>query len=368
MSLFQSFFILQGCDNRLRFLLILLAAIAIHGFSWLLSNNIAFQFIINIALSYVVFASNLRRITDSNLQQANRLPLFAPSALFLVTSLSASWLSATVLSVLLAITVLSALLPARFAEQYRGYIYGYVGNKPIKQHTPVHQQTRVEPVIAQGESSDVLQFASESIQTAPTMPKNSASYHQVQHNDFNLSIEPLIEFFKAHQRYLIAGLTLVALIMALSFWLINNEQTTAVETPATEQIVKQPSLTLITHEQVSFDDGFSLASTDFNGLVLMWQTQQVSTQPKLLWDKLTEQNDDSCQRIGFNKGQAIELQRVVQTPTGEIQAYFSPLDSQALIQSLAFRGYFKLCGYQFSLKGSQATLAKHPHYGEMVSY
>jgi hypothetical protein len=49
-------------------------------------------------------------------------------------------------------------------------------------------------------------------------------------------------------------------------------------------------------------------------------------------------------------------------------ADFSPLDTQQLIQLIAFKRSFNLCDYDFSLKGSQAALGKHHAYAPYVEY
>ena len=81
---------------------------------------------------------------------------------------------------------------------------------------------------------------------------------------------------------------------------------------------------------------------------------------------LSGSGDKSCQTISFNKGEAIRPIGVLVDNGSDYFASFSPLDSKELIQALAFRGNFSLCGYNFSLKGSQAVLGKNSQYAPFL--
>ena len=106
------------------------------------------------------------------------------------------------------------------------------------------------------------------------------------------------------------------------------------------------------------------------GISINWQADEVSD--TVLWSQLTAQGDESCKVISFNKGEPIRTLsvQVVNSNGTNINYFadFSPLDSKALIQALAFRGNFTLCGYDFSLKGSQEALGKNEQYAQWVDY
>jgi hypothetical protein len=117
-------------------------------------------------------------------------------------------------------------------------------------------------------------------------------------------------------------------------------------------------------------DNYTLYLSEHQGITINWQADEVSN--TLLWSQLTAQGDESCKQISFNKGEPIRTLTVqVENTTGTNNDYFasfSPLDSKTLIQALAFRGNFTLCGYDFSLKGSQAALGKNELYAQWVDY
>jgi hypothetical protein len=86
----------------------------------------------------------------------------------------------------------------------------------------------------------------------------------------------------------------------------------------------------------------------------------------LIWQQLTTQGDETCKGITYNNGDMIRTLNVIHENDGDYFAKFSPLDTKVLIRNLAIRSSFKLCGYKFSLNGSQSTLGKHSYYSKFV--
>jgi hypothetical protein len=111
---------------------------------------------------------------------------------------------------------------------------------------------------------------------------------------------------------------------------------------------------------LAMPDNFNLYLSQYQGLIVQWQAD--NTNVSELWSQLSNQGDKSCQQITFNKGKSIRPISVNVENSKDYFANFSPLDTGELIKALAFRGDFSLCGYNFSLKGSQALLGKHNQY------
>ncbi|MGJ8691194.1 MAG: hypothetical protein ACSHW0_01790 [Thalassotalea sp.] len=118
--------------------------------------------------------------------------------------------------------------------------------------------------------------------------------------------------------------------------------------------------------QITLPDNFSLLATDYNGIVINWQAE--SNSENKIWDIHTTEGDAKCQAIKFNNGDSYRTLNVLVENNKSYFANFSPLDSAAIVKAIALRGNFTLCGYQFSLKGSQAVLGKHPYYSDLLSY
>ncbi|MGS0730174.1 DUF805 domain-containing protein, partial [Shewanella sp. 0m-11] len=105
----------------------------------------------------------------------------------------------------------------------------------------------------------------------------------------------------------------------------------------------------------SMPDGFSLALEE-DVLIIRWlgETGAASN----LWSLATAKGDKTCSRLRFNNGteyRPLVVDLLADTGT---EARFSPLDTEAIIVDMARRGNVSLCGYNFSLKGSQAALGK----------
>jgi hypothetical protein len=128
----------------------------------------------------------------------------------------------------------------------------------------------------------------------------------------------------------------------------------------------KPKIEIMRTDRVSFPDNFSLLLSQHHGLIINWQAD--SSDNEKIWELQNAQGDKSCKEVTFNNGKKIRTTDVVAEDREQYFANFSPLDTESLLQEIAFRGYFTLCGYKFSLKGSQAILGKHIEYARMVAY
>ncbi|QYJ85871.1 DUF805 domain-containing protein [Shewanella mesophila] len=110
---------------------------------------------------------------------------------------------------------------------------------------------------------------------------------------------------------------------------------------------------------VVMPDGFNVL-LEGDVLQLSWLGER--GEPGLIWSLATAKGDKSCQNLTFNNDAQYRPIEVRLTATTATVARFSPLDTRAILNDIAMRGSLKLCGYQFSLKGSQAALAKEPAF------
>lgn len=114
---------------------------------------------------------------------------------------------------------------------------------------------------------------------------------------------------------------------------------------------------------VLLPDSFSL-SLDGDLLRMSWLGDTDAPGP--LWDLATAKGDRRCAELVFNNGTGYRPMSVVIGDNGKVEAAFSPLDSQVIVQDMARRGSVKLCGYDFSLKGSQAALGSVPAFRQLI--
>ena len=154
---------------------------------------------------------------------------------------------------------------------------------------------------------------------------------------------------------------MLAIVISLIF---GGESKTA-ETEDIQTVAAEDSPIELQH-RITLPDNFSLMVSPHNGLVINWQAD--SAENKELWNITHAQGDSSCQAIEFNKGDAIRSYKVNIEQNSEYFAYFSPLDTKVLVKNIAFKGKFSLCGYEFSLKGSQSALGKVEFYANLIEY
>ena len=172
---------------------------------------------------------------------------------------------------------------------------------------------------------------------------------------------------------IILAITLIGVAASLLMAPLSETEQVQITHAAQKTLEKTQNIIERKHP-LAMPDDFSLFISQHQGVIINWQADEVSS--PLLWSQSSAQGDNSCQQISFNKGSPIRTLsvRVENNSSMASSAYnnyfasFSPLDSEVLIQALAFRGSFSLCGYDFSLKGSQAAIGKHAEYAKWVSY
>jgi len=117
--------------------------------------------------------------------------------------------------------------------------------------------------------------------------------------------------------------------------------------------------------KITLPDDFSIMTTAFNGLIVHWQAD--NNNKEMLWDIRQATGDKNCQSIQFNSNDSYRTTMVLVENSNEYIAEFSPLDTENILKDIAIRSNFTLCGYSFSLKGSQVTLGKHNFYAEILT-
>ena len=375
MQFIKSLFCLRGSDNRSRFFAI---SCAIYSLFLILISTLTGRLVISITIlvlfSVLIALTSLRRLRDANLN--NKL-LYVPCLVFSAAGLIIIFSEQAISYYLIIVALLcSAVLLTYPSNRKQTYILGYFGPVDLTEYlqdSNLNNQTkyRVEPTLVSnsGVNLDKNEHASLQINevTAKEQAKTSDSYQK--QNDIGEVIRLNLQNNKQIQLGIAATLTLITIIL-LTFWIINRSETK-------EEILidvapqHQTSIAIATptrNHALSMPDNYTLYLSDHEGISINWQADEVSE--STLWSQLTAQGDESCKEISFNKGDSIRTLsvQVSKNDATNYFANFSPLDSKALIQALAFRGTFSLCGYNFSLKGSQAALGKNSRYAQWLEY
>lgn len=115
---------------------------------------------------------------------------------------------------------------------------------------------------------------------------------------------------------------------------------------------------------LALPDGFSVALED-DILIMRWLGEKGKAQN--LWSLATAKGDKTCSLLSFNNGTDYRPVTVDLKADSATEARFTPLDTQAIIVDLARRGSISLCGYKFSLKGSQAILEQNRTFGDYIA-
>ncbi len=350
----------------------------------MLASAFTGKLIISLAISALFSAAlgltSLRRLHDAKL---NKNWLFAPSLSFALVTLIIIFSEQHSSYYLLLIPALSSAVLLTYASKQQStgkkYILGYIGPVDMSEYQQsAHQgksaKFRIEPSIA-GESVINIDAQPQETQQAHAAYTFNNSQQTSQLDGEKTDIGELIRLkLLSNKKAQLAMLAMVLITLAavLTSWLITfftASNSNELEQKSAPQILNTRADT-VREQPLVMPDNFTLYLSQHQGVIINWQADEVST-PQL-WSQFSAQGDNSCQQISFNKGKSLRTLAVdVESKNGaniDYFASFSPLDSQAIIQALAFRGKFSLCGYDFSLKGSQAVLGKNKHYAHWIEY
>ena len=360
MTLLKSLFCQKGKDNRSRYVIINTTSYVSFVITSILFSNITFLLILFLLISIALSAlTTLRRLNDAVLKQKW---LFMPVISVLIIGLL---IIITELNLFYWLLLLSATF-SFFLLTYPSnkdipYSYGYNGpinidNSNYKETYQQRRANRVEPTIVHNELLST-EIYSEVLATASSTAKNENAIHN---NKQDIGEKIRIAVLE-NKKYFAAVVTIIFTMIILGLIFSQDKQ----GLPSSKQIDKKQETTIRLHA-VTLPDNFSLMLSPFNGVIISWHGDTKQTSP--IWDQTSIQGDSSCQNITFNNGDDVRTLSVINEGAEKFYATFSPLDTRVILNNIAFRGKFTLCGYSFSLKGSQAVLGKHKVYSELIEY
>ena len=373
----QAVFCLKGFDDRNRFFAT--SIVSILGFifcSAILSNYFAVSFVILLILTLVLTCSVKRRLHDAKLNKNWQL---VPGGLLLLTGILSLLIESTSSYYLLILPLLSTALlltyPSKNTSEKSNYILGYLGpvdlseykNNTVTIKTP---NQRIEPTLAAEGTSEQL-YSYETIAEQSKTP-NHALDEGIESKQVDIGELIRLKFLSNRkvQLGLITSIALIfigVLINSATDSIAKGENNTGNTELSKPQIIANNVFSTILANKahlLTMPDNFNLYLSEYQGVIIHWQADEVANGE--LWSQLSTTGDKSCQSIKFNKGSSIRPLSVLVENGSEYFASFSPIDSSELIKALAFRGKFSLCGYSFSLKGTQAVLGKHSQYAPFL--
>ncbi|MEI6894559.1 MAG: DUF805 domain-containing protein [Colwellia sp.] len=374
MPFLQAIFCLKGFDDRSRFFSISIVTLLIFIlFSTVFSAYIVLSFAILVLLTIILSCSTIRRLHDAQLTKNWQL---VPSGLFFLIGVLCLLIESNSSYYLLVLPIVSIGLlltyPSKNQKPKKDYILGYYG--PVDLHlyrqTPVTEKThnqRIEPTLAANGSSEQLAI-NENVVTQ-NITDNEQSDNETDKKQADIG--ELIRLKLLSNRKFQFGIMASILLIFIAVFVNNasqhpNEPSASTDLSEQQILPKNTQATIITNRShlLSMPDHFNVYLSEYKGIIIHWQADQVADGE--FWSLASAKGDKSCQSMSFNKGATIRPLAVLIEKGSEYFASFSPLDSKELARALAFKSKFTLCGYSFSLKGTQALLGKHSQYAPFL--
>lgn len=359
---YQSFLCIHGRDNTTRFIAITASVYLLALLGFLLLGQGGATLIYGCLLAPILGLSSYRRIKDaaqpSWLASLPLIPLF----LFFVSlvSFGTGWLSGLCFLVASGLTLYIGLLPS--TGDINSYHQGYAGPKAGMRKAT--SQRRVEPTLGghagyaheeRGNGLEAMDYGERKEEEGYDGPLSGAEAHTYAPASNAITFEHWKVWARQNMRLLagvMVGILLLAVVSAV--WNVAPEpDETDQETVQSQSLIEPPSLD---REEAKIPDGFSVI-LEGDVLIVRWLGEADSVGE--IWSLASAKGDKTCANLRFNNGSQYRPFMVELMADTAIEARFSPLDTQDIISDIAMRGSVKLCGYNFSLRGSQAALSQN---------
>ncbi|MGS0695926.1 DUF805 domain-containing protein [Shewanella sp. 0m-4] len=366
---FKSFFCVNGLDNGQRFAaisgliyFILLLAVVVF------SPSLALYFV-GLLLTPVLAFTSIRRLRDCAKPQQFTLLTLVPFWLVLLTLVHIHSMM-LLLSLLVAAGLAIGYLAVLPAVSRVDYVQGYSGPVDMTSNKSsarmAGSRVRVEPTLGGAETAEAIAvshteevYPRAEVQQGPETVRDDVQRSRRSKKQATFNLAQLQGLLQTNKKlvFIAAGSVVgLMLIVSLVSLIPVSEADSESASDSSSQVVDDTAgLAPVNRISTSMPDGFSLALEE-DVLIIRWlgETGAASN----LWSLATAKGDKTCSRLRFNNGteyRPLVVDLLADTGT---EARFSPLDTEAIIVDMARRGNVSLCGYNFSLKGSQAALGK----------
>lgn len=176
--------------------------------------------------------------------------------------------------------------------------------------------------------------------------------------------ENLVIYLKRHPKLIVLAIFGVTSILLATTVINSHKKTKNIIPPAlSQQLVEIKPIPVEQQSKLDFKGDFSLGMVDRQP-VISWQQKSIIQGDK--WSLATAKGDTSCSELIFNNGDKLRPMKVIAVDGNTYQAWFSPLDSEKLIQNLAALSNAKLCGHKFPLTGTLRILSKTQPYADYL--
>jgi len=372
--LLKSLACLKGRDNGRRFLIIsFVCYLLLVILSPILDEAALLIILLFLSVSPILALASIRRIHDAGFATpfaAITLAIFWLN-LFGLTYIDhgAKW---TLLFFGFVVTLAMATISNAKVRRNYQYVMGYSG-PVILSKTEVEPiaRDRIEPTIA-GSSAQQKETA---INSATAREQNDIYVGQrEEHTSPNSSLhansweQKFGMWFQENKKLSLIGLSLITLYILVelifAIW-------------SSEDIEKKDVVDIVPVEEVKqrlnkteMPDQFWIMHDQYSSVTIAWEGDFKSEtdliNKTIYWSATTAQGDKDCTNLHFSLGADIRTIQVTVKNGGDYYADFSPVDSELIIKSIADKDRFKLCGYEFVLKGTRSLLRDNKKYRDYL--
>ncbi len=366
----KSLVCIEGHDNGRRFL-----AISIVFYMLLLVFLPIYQkagilvFLLIIVTTPVLLASSLRRINDAGFMA---LLATIPTVIFWVNIFGLVYLDHSSKWILLLLGMICTLVISTISNirvrHNHHYQWGYHGSVNSSGDNNKNDIDRVEPTLATNIFEGLNTNDVDSHQLNPHLNKASSNSKEeiisshTHHHSFK---QQFFHWFNHNRNLALAGLSVSLLFLILILFIsssLNNPDTPNPQTEVQNQTFRE--FKKERNHKLEMPDNFWLMLDQNNALTIGWEGD--SKKDGHYWSAMTGKGDKTCTDLHFSLGNNIRTLQVTVVASEDYYADFSPVDTKFIIESIANKDRFKLCGYEFVLKGTRSLLRQHEFYREYL--
>jgi len=374
-TLLKSLLCLKGHDNGRRFLVVSLACyLLLVLLSSALSQAAILMILLFVVTTAVLAASAFRRIHDAGFAT----PLAAiPVVIYWINLFGIAYIQHGSRWALLVLAVLATLAMATVsnARVRRNYQYqmGYHGpvNLEVSKETAA-PRNRIEPTIAGQKTPDIEESISTNIHPTEHSPIDDikpANENNEQNSTDASWDQQLVIWFNQNRQLsiMVAAIFSVMVLTLIALSISKNE--TAPEANNNSVQTTQPKQK-VRLNKIEMPDQFWVMLDENDSLTIGWegdiQTKSDLGENNSYWSAYTGKGDQTCVDLHFSLGADIKTLSVTVKNGGDYYADFSPTDTQTIVKSIADKDRFKLCGYEFILKGTRNLLRNNKKYKQYL--
>lgn len=366
----KSLICIEGHDNGRRFLaisavcyLLLLAFLPIYARAGIL------VFMLLIVTTPILLASSIRRLHDASFMT---LLAVIPVTIFWINVFALTYIDHSTKWTLLLVGIISTLvistisnIRVRHEHQYQ---LGYHG--PVNSNESNHKNNfdRVEPTLATNVFESLKQSDLEDhlLDSNPNKKSKIPSQNKDSLSETNHTFkEQFTHWFKLNKNLSLAGLAISLLLVIIILFNpndVDDEDLIKLEKNTQQQSAENISKKRL--HKLEMPDSFWLMLDQNNALTIGWEGD--FKKDGSYWSSTTGIGDKTCTELHFSLGDNIRTIEVTIKASEDYYADFSPVDTKLIIKSIADKDRFKLCGYEFVLKGTRSLLRKHEFYREYL--